>query len=126
VSAARSPPDEREAEVVREIFRVYVTRGAAKAVARTLNQRGLRYRTGLAWDKGLVLDVDAAVGDLLLGSAQRRRRARARRRAAACSRRSGGLRPMRCELPARDIGEAFSHYRGPQLRLQDSNLRPGG
>ena len=63
-------PDEREAEVVREIFRLYVTRGGAKAVARVLNQRGLRYRTGVAWDKHLVLDVldeDAAIGTYYWG-----------------------------------------------------------
>ena len=58
-------PDDREAETVREIYRLYVTHGGAKAVARTLNQRGLRYRTGVAWNKNLVLDVldeDAALG----------------------------------------------------------------
>lgn len=58
-------PDEREAEIVREIYRLYVTHGGAKAVARTLNQRGLRYRTGLAWNKNLVLDMldeEAAIG----------------------------------------------------------------
>jgi site-specific DNA recombinase len=63
-------PDEGEAEVVREIFRLYVTRGGAKAVARVLNQRGLRYRTGVAWDKHLVLDVldeDAALGTYYWG-----------------------------------------------------------
>ncbi len=50
-------PDDREAEIVREIYRQYVTHGGAKAVARTLAQRGLRYRTGLAWNKNLVLDI---------------------------------------------------------------------
>ena len=63
-------PEEREAEIVREIFRLYVTRGGAKAVVRTLNQRGLRYRTGVAWAKGLVLDVldeAAAVGTYYWG-----------------------------------------------------------
>lgn len=58
-------PEEGEAEVVREIYRLYVTHGGAKAVARTLNQRGLSYRTGLAWKKNVVLDVldeEAVVG----------------------------------------------------------------
>ncbi len=58
-------PDEGEAEIIREIYRLYITHGGAKAVARTLNQRGLRYRTGLAWNKNLVLDVldeEAVVG----------------------------------------------------------------
>ena len=50
-------PDETEAEIVREIFRLYITHGGAKSVARTLNQRGLRYRTGAPWNKSLVLNV---------------------------------------------------------------------
>ena len=58
-------PNEDEAEVVRDIYRLYVTHGGAKAVARTLHQRGLRYRTGIAWNKNLVLDVldeEAVIG----------------------------------------------------------------
>jgi DNA invertase Pin-like site-specific DNA recombinase len=50
-------PDESEAEIVREIFRLYITHGGAESVARTLNQRGLRYRTGAPWNKSLVLSV---------------------------------------------------------------------
>ena len=50
-------PDEGEAEVVREIYRLYVALGGAKAVARRLNQRGVTYRTGVPWSKDLVIKV---------------------------------------------------------------------
>jgi hypothetical protein len=46
-------------------MRIYVTRGGAKAVARALSQRGVRYRTGVVWNKNLVhvvLDEEAVVG----------------------------------------------------------------
>jgi DNA invertase Pin-like site-specific DNA recombinase len=63
-------PVPEEAEVVREIFRLYVALGGAKAVARELNQRGLQYRTGRAWTKDLVLSVvgqTAAIGTYFWG-----------------------------------------------------------
>ncbi|HSO35906.1 MAG TPA: recombinase family protein [Labilithrix sp.] len=99
-------PDEREAEVVREIFRLYVTRGGAKAVARTLNQRGLRYRTGVAWDKGLVLDVldeDAAVGTYYWGR-----------------RRGGVVRPRKewLSIPVTPIVDADVHALALRLRRE--------
>jgi DNA invertase Pin-like site-specific DNA recombinase len=50
-------PDEDEAQVVREIYRLYVALGGAKAVARRLNQRGVSYRTGVPWSKDLVIRV---------------------------------------------------------------------
>ena len=50
-------PCEPEAEVVREIFRLYISQNGAKAVARLLNQRGLRYRTGAFWRSQLVINV---------------------------------------------------------------------
>jgi hypothetical protein len=83
-----------EAEIVREIFRLYVTRGGAKAVARVLNQRGLRYRTGIAWHKSLVLDVlddDAAIGTYYWGR-----------------RRGGALRPREewLSIPVTPIDDA--------------------
>ncbi|GAC1520777.1 MAG: site-specific DNA recombinase SpoIVCA [Polyangiales bacterium] len=74
-------PDDAEADMVREIFRLYIARGGAKAVARVLNQRGVRYRTGIPWNKSLVLDVldeDAVVGTYYWG---RRRDGVARPRA---------------------------------------------
>jgi DNA invertase Pin-like site-specific DNA recombinase len=99
-------PDEREAEVVREIFRLYVTRGGAKAVARTLNQRGLRYRTGVAWDKGLVLNVldeDAAVGRYYWGR-----------------RRGGVVRPREewLSIPVTPIVDADVHALALRLRRE--------
>ena len=50
-------PCEPEAEIVRKIFRLYVCENGAKAVARTLNQRGLRYRTGAFWNRQRVINV---------------------------------------------------------------------
>jgi site-specific DNA recombinase len=57
--------DPREAEVRREVFRLYVAGSGAKATARDLNQRGYRYRGGRLWRKEHVLRVigeTAAVG----------------------------------------------------------------
>lgn len=74
-------PDDAEAEVVREVFRLYITRGGAKAVARALNQRGVRYRTGIPWNKNLVLDVldeDAVAGRYYWGSGETASRGRER------------------------------------------------
>lgn len=50
-------PDEDEAEIVRELFRLYVANNGAKAVARSLNQRGLFYRRKRLWSKDKVLKV---------------------------------------------------------------------
>lgn len=63
-------PVPEEVAVVREIYRLYIALGGAKAVARGLNQRGLRYRTGVAWTKDLVLgviDQTAAIGTYYWG-----------------------------------------------------------
>jgi len=56
--------------IVREIFRLYIALGGAKAVARELNGRGLSYRTGVAWTKDLVLcviDQTAIIGTYYWG-----------------------------------------------------------
>ena len=56
--------DGREAEIIRELFRLYVGGRGAKATAADLNQRGLLYR-GTLWHRDLVLKVvsdEAAVG----------------------------------------------------------------
>lgn len=45
------------AGVVREAFKLYVTETGAKAVARALNQRGHRTRTGGLWSKGMVMQL---------------------------------------------------------------------
>jgi len=50
-------PDEAYIPLVREVFRLYIARSGAKAVARELNQRRLFYRTGVPWTKDLVLSV---------------------------------------------------------------------
>ncbi len=42
-------PDSDEAAVVPEVFQLYVAHGGAKAVARELNQRGRRFRSGRLW-----------------------------------------------------------------------------
>ena len=41
--------DPAEAEIVRELFRLYVTECGAKGVAAALNQRGYRIRSGALW-----------------------------------------------------------------------------
>ncbi|HEY0252656.1 MAG TPA: recombinase family protein, partial [Kofleriaceae bacterium] len=50
-------PDEHEAEIVRELFRSYVTGSGSKSVAQSLNQRGLLYRRDRRWSRDLVLHV---------------------------------------------------------------------
>lgn len=47
-------PDEHEAEVLREMFRLYLGENGAKGVARSLNERGLA-RRNRPWNKDLVL-----------------------------------------------------------------------
>lgn len=69
-----------------------------------MNQRGLRYRTGVAWDKGLVLDVldeDAAVGTYYWGR-----------------RRGGVVRPREewLSIPVTPIVEADVHALAIRLR----------
>jgi hypothetical protein len=64
-------PVAEEANIVREVFRLYIALGGAKAVARELNQRGCTYRTGVAWTKDLVLaviDQTAAIGTYYWGT----------------------------------------------------------
>ena len=46
-----------EAEVVREILRLYIAGSGGKSVARQLNQRGLYKRDGAQWTKAAVLKV---------------------------------------------------------------------
>lgn len=50
-------PNPHEAPIVSEVIRFYVANGGAKAVARELNQRGLRFRKGKLWSKDLVLRI---------------------------------------------------------------------
>lgn len=62
-------PNPMEADAMREVFRLYVGGSGAKATARDLNQRGVRYRTGL-WSSDLVLKViqeEAAIGTYYWG-----------------------------------------------------------
>jgi hypothetical protein len=73
-------PDPEEAEVVREIHRMYIALPGAKGVARALNARGCRYRTGAPWTKNLVLDVLTEAADRGLHWWGRRRAGRARPR----------------------------------------------
>jgi site-specific DNA recombinase len=49
--------DPREADVVREMFRLYIAGSGGKSVARHLNQRGLYNRSGKPWSKISVLKV---------------------------------------------------------------------
>jgi site-specific DNA recombinase len=68
-------PEPTEVEMVREIFRLYIGHRGAKAVARELNQRGLRCRGGKLWTKDLVLRIveeTAAIGTYNWGRADSR------------------------------------------------------
>lgn len=63
-------PNAVEADVLREVFRIYVAGAGAKATARELNQRGVRYRGRGLWSSDLVLKVlqeDAAIGTYYWG-----------------------------------------------------------
>jgi hypothetical protein len=74
-----------EAAVVREVFRLYIASGGAKAAARALNARGLAYRTGVPWTKDLVLRVvtqSAYVGTFWWGQRRGPHAARDRERIA--------------------------------------------
>jgi site-specific DNA recombinase len=67
--------DPAEAEIVRELFRLYVTECGAKGVAAALNQRGYRIRSGALWSKDTVLwiiDQPAVVGTFLWGRHRQR------------------------------------------------------
>ena len=50
-------PNPAEAETAREILRLYVAGNGAKGVARQLNQRGIKSRSGAPWRKDMVLKV---------------------------------------------------------------------
>jgi len=50
-------PNDREAEIVREIFHLYIGGRGAKVIARILNQRGVRERHDKPWCKSRVLSV---------------------------------------------------------------------
>lgn len=61
---------------MREIYRLTIALGGAKAVARALNQRGFRSRTGALWSKDQVLNVmaqTAVVGTHWWGKSTRHR-----------------------------------------------------
>jgi site-specific DNA recombinase len=67
-------PHPDEAEVVREIYRLTIALGGAKSVARALNQRGFRSRTGALWSKDQVLNVlaqTAVIGTHVWGKSNR-------------------------------------------------------
>lgn len=53
----RLVPDDVEAEVVREIYRLYIADNGAKTVARRLNQCGRRVRSGRLWSSAAILRV---------------------------------------------------------------------
>jgi len=103
-----------EVGVVREIYRLYIALGGAKAVARELNQRAIKYRTGVAWTKDLVLHVieqTAAIGTYYWGK-----------------RRANRPRPRQEWLPLvvtpvvdRDVYELAQRLR----RSRDPSGRPG-
>lgn len=68
-------PNQDEAKVVEDVFRLYITHGGAKAVARELNQRGRRFRRGRLWTKDFVLRVieeSAVVGTYFWGKTDNR------------------------------------------------------
>ncbi len=63
-------PNPEEISTHNEVLRLYVASTGAKAVARELNQRELRYRKGKFWTKDLVLrvvDEKAAIGTYFWG-----------------------------------------------------------
>jgi site-specific DNA recombinase len=63
-------PNLSEIETAREIFRLYIAGSGAKAVARQLNQRGLKPRDGVLWRKDMVLkvvDETAVIGTFYWG-----------------------------------------------------------
>jgi len=53
----RLVPDDVEAEIVREIYRLYIAENGAKTVARRLNHRGFRVRSGRLWSGAAILRV---------------------------------------------------------------------
>lgn len=62
--------DPVEAELVREVFTLYIAGSGAKSVARTLNQRGRRTRLGALWSKSrviLILGEEALTGTVHWG-----------------------------------------------------------
>jgi site-specific DNA recombinase len=74
----RLVPDATEAPLMRRVFELYVAGAGAKAVARSLNQRGILYR-GLSWNRDRVLGViddTAAIGRYVWGKVDGRTRAK--------------------------------------------------
>jgi DNA invertase Pin-like site-specific DNA recombinase len=68
-------PEPSETATLREVFRLYIAHGGAKAVARELNQGGHRYRGGKLWTKDWVLRVleeTAVVGTYYWGKTDNR------------------------------------------------------
>ncbi|WP_157370746.1 recombinase family protein [Vulgatibacter incomptus] len=57
VSRSVLVPDPGEAEILQQVFRLYIGGTGTVGVARDLNQRGLRYRSGTRWNKNHVLKV---------------------------------------------------------------------
>ncbi|MBN2196786.1 MAG: recombinase family protein [Polyangiaceae bacterium] len=69
--------NETEADVVREIFSLYVSEAGSKVVARVLAQRGRRMRNGELWSKDAVLSLiahPAVAGTLYWGRSHGRGR----------------------------------------------------
>jgi DNA invertase Pin-like site-specific DNA recombinase len=63
-------PNQNEAELLKEVMRLYIAGAGAKAVAETLNQRSVSYRNNRPWTKNLVLKVledESCVGTYFWG-----------------------------------------------------------
>ncbi len=68
-------PNAEEIPIVREVLRLYVGGAGAKATARELNQRGVRYRQGKLWTRDMVLRIvseEALVGNYHWGKTDHR------------------------------------------------------
>ena len=69
----RLAPNPKEVPIVREVFKVYLECGGAKAAARRLNQGTMRYRKGKPWTKDRILKIveeSAVVGKYYWGKRQ--------------------------------------------------------
>lgn len=67
--------NEHEAEIVRELFLLYIASSGANQVAQVLNQKQLWYRNGKPWSKSLVLavlDSEVVAGTYYFGKSDAR------------------------------------------------------
>jgi len=106
-------PSPDEAPIVVEVFRFYVANGGGMAVARELNQLGLRFRGGKLWTKDFVLRIiseTAVIGTYYWGKNDNR---------------TGKARDRQIAIPVEPILEPTLFEAAPRMRAERDSKRSG-